>query len=152
MKTSIRILTLAVAICAALALPATAADKHDHKHKATPKGGRLLDKTEPHAEFVVEKDRSVTINFYNDDMKPVAATTQNVTVVADAKSGKETLQFEKKGDSLMSKTKLPEGEGYNVVVQFKQTADAKPVNLRFKLEMHTCGECKRAEYACICDH
>ncbi|MBX3732892.1 MAG: hypothetical protein KF791_09885 [Verrucomicrobiae bacterium] len=153
MKTKLRILTLAVAFCAALALPANAQKKHDHdEHKATPKGGRLLDKTEPHAEFVVEKDRTVTINFYNDDMKPVAATTQAVTVIADAKSGKETLQFEKKGDSLVSKSKLPEGEGYNVVVQFKQTADAKPVNLRFKLDMYTCGECKRAEYACICDH
>jgi hypothetical protein len=151
MKTNLRIITLAVALCAGLALPALAAEK-DHKHKATPKGGRLLDKTEPYAEFVVEKDRSVTINFYNHEMKPVAATTQNVTVIAEAKTGKSTLQFEKKGDLLVSKTKLPEGEGYNVVVQFKQTADAKPLNLRFKLDMHTCGECKRAEYACTCDH
>ena len=151
MKTHIRILTVALALCVGL-FTATAADKHDHAHKATPKGGRLLDKTEPHAEFVVEKDRSVTINFYNDEMKPIAATTQAVTVIADAKSGKETLQFEKKGDSLVSKSKLPVGEGYNVVVQFKQTAEAKPVNLRFKLDMHTCGECKRAEYACTCDH
>ena len=150
MKTNLRILTLAVAMCASLALPAIAQDKHDHK--ATPKGGRLLDKTEPHAEFVVEKDRTVTINFYNHEMKPVAATTQNVTVIADAKDGKATLQFEKKGDSLVSKTKLPEGDGYNVVVQFKQTADAKPMNIRFKLDLHTCGECKRAEYACSCGH
>src|SRR6186997_1968197 len=116
MKTNLRILTLALALGACLALSASAADKH----KAPPKGGRLLDKTEPHAEFVVEKDRTVTINFYNEDMKPVAATTQNVTVIADAKDGKVTLEFEKKGDSLVSKTKLPEGHGYNVVVQFKQ--------------------------------
>ena len=151
MKTNLRILTVAIALCAGL-FTTTAADKDGHKHKATPKGGRLLEKTEPHAEFVVEKDRSVTINFYNEEMKPVAATTQTVTAIADAKSGKATLQFEKKGDSLVSKTKLPEGEGYNVVVQFKQTAEAKPQNLRFKLDMHICGECKRAEYACICDH
>jgi len=151
MKTHIRILTVAVALCVGL-FTATAADKDGHNHKATPKGGRLLDKTEPHAEFVVEKDRSVTINFYNHDMKPVAATTQNVTVIADAKSGKVTLALEKKGDTLVSTTKLPEGDGYNIVVQFKQTAEAKPVNLRFKLDMHTCGECKRAEYACICEH
>jgi len=151
MKTNLRILTVALALCVGL-FTATAADKDGHKHKATPKGGRLLDKTEPHAEFVVEKDRSVTINFYNDEMKPIAATTQAVTVIADAKSGKATLQFEKKGEVLVSKTKLPEGDGYNVVVQFKQTADAKPLNLRFKLDMHTCGECKRAEYACTCDH
>lgn len=149
MKTHLRILTLAAALCVGL-FTANAADKHDHK--ATPKGGRLLDKTEPHAEFVVEKDRTVTINFYNHDMKAVAVTTQNVTVIADAKSGKATLEFEKKGDSLVSKSKLPDGDGYNVVVQFKQTADAKPVNLRFKLDMHTCGECKRAEYACTCGH
>ncbi|MCC7375691.1 MAG: hypothetical protein IT581_13620 [Verrucomicrobiales bacterium] len=151
MKLHIRLLTLSVALCLGLVC-ANAADKHDHAHKATPKGGRLLDKTEPHAEFVVEKDRSVTINFYSEELKPVPATTQSVTVIADAKSGKVSLQFEKKGDSLVSKAKLPEGEGYNVVVQFKQTADAKPVNLRFKLDMATCGECKRAEYACICDH
>lgn len=149
MKTQLRILTLAAALCVGL-FTATAADKQEHK--ATPKGGRLLDKTEPHAEFVVEKDRSVTINFYNHDMKPVAATTQNVTVIADAKSGKATLQFEKKGDSLVSKTKLPDGEDYNVVVQFRQTGEAKPVNLRFKLDMHICGGCKRAEYGCTCDH
>ena len=151
MKINLRLLTLAAALCVGL-LTANAADKHEHKHLATPKGGRLLDKTKPHAEFVVEKDRSVTINFYNDEMKPIAATTQNVTVVAEAKDGKAKLEFEKKGDSLVSKTKLPAGEGYNVVVQFKQTADAKSVNLRFKLDMHTCGECKRAEYACTCGH
>jgi hypothetical protein len=144
-------MTLAVALCAGLVLSAAAAEK-DHKHQATPKGGRLLDKTKPHAEFVVEKDRSVTINFYDHDMKSVAATTQTVTVIADAKEGKTTLEFEKKGDALVSKTKLPEGDGYNVVVQFKHTADAKPMNIRFKLDMHTCGECKRAEYACICGH
>lgn len=152
MKTNLRILTLAAALCAALALPAFAAEKDGHKHKATPKGGRLLDKTEPHAEFVAEKDRTVTINFYNEEMKPVAATTQTVTVIADGKSGKETLQFEKKGDVLVSKTKLPEGDGYNVVVQFKQTAEAKPQNIRFKLDTHICGGCKRAEYGCTCDH
>lgn len=151
MKTHIRILTVAVALCVGL-FTASAADKDGHNHKVTPKGGRLLEKTEPHAEFVVEKDRSVTINFYNEEMKPVAATTQTVTVIADAKSGKATLQFEKKGDTLVSKTKLPEGEGYNVVVQFKQTTEAKPVNLRFKLDLGICGECKRAEYGCTCGH
>ena len=148
MKTNLRLLTLAAALSVGL-LTAVAADKSD---KATPGGGRLLEKTEPRAEFVFEKDRSITINFYNADLKPVAATTQVVTVIATAKDGKTTLEFEKKGDSLVSKTKLPEGEGYNLVVQFKQTAEAKPQNFRFKLDLHTCGECKRVEYACICGH
>jgi len=152
MKTKLHILSLAIALCGGLALPSTAQDKHDHKHKATPKGGRLLEKTEPHAEFVVEQDRMVTINFYNHDMKPVAPSTQSVTVIAEAKDAKTALEFERKGDSLVSKTKLPEGDGYNIVVLFKPTADAAPQNFRFKLDMHMCGGCKRAEYACTCDH
>lgn len=150
MKTNLRLLTLGVALCASLALPAIAADNHDHAHQTAPKGGRLLEKTTPHAEFVVEKDRSVTINFYNHDLKPVAVTTQVVTVIATAKDQKTTIEFEKKSDALVSRTKLPDGEGYNLVVQFKQTATAKPQNFRFKLDLATCGECQRAEYACNC--
>ncbi len=149
MKTHFRILTLAVALCVGL-FGANSAEKH--KHPAGPKGGSILEKTEPHAEFVVEKDRTVTVNFYNKEMKPVAVTTQTVTVIADAKPGKATLLFEKKGDSLVSKTKLPEGDGYNLVVQFRQSAEAKPQNFRMKLNLTICGECKRAEYACTCEH
>ena len=85
-------------------------------------------------------------------MKAVAATTQTVVVIADAREGRQTLWFEKRGDSLASTTKLPAGDGYNVVVQFRQTAEAKPMNLRFKLDLSTCAECKRAEYGCTCDH
>ena len=51
-----------------------------------------------------------------------------------------------------SNSSVAEGDGYNLVVQFKAKPDAKVQNLRFKLDMHTCGECKRAEYACICEH
>ena len=73
-----------------------------------------------------------------------------MTVIADVKDGKARLEFEKKGDGLVSKTKLPEGDGYNLVVQFRQTAEAKPRNFRFKLDLSTCGGCKHAEYACTC--
>jgi hypothetical protein len=148
MKISRHILTLAGVLCAGL-VTATAAEK---KLEGGPKGGRILDKTSPKAEFFIEKDRNVTIAFYDAAMKPVPAADQSVTVIADAKDGKQKIEFEKKGDTLVSKTKLPEGEGYNIVVQFKQTADAKPQNFRFKADLHTCGECKRAEYACVCDH
>jgi hypothetical protein len=147
MKTSIKLLTLAGVLCAGiLTLPAA-----DKKHLGGPKGGRLLEKTEPKAEFFLEKDHTVTIIFYDAALKPVPATTQAVTVIADAKDGKKTVEFEKKGDVLVSKTKLPDGDGYNLVVQFKQTGEAKPQNFRFKLETHTCGGCKRAEYSCTCD-
>jgi hypothetical protein len=149
MKTNLKsIILLAGALCAGL-LTVAAAEK---KIEAGPKGGRILEKTSPKAEFYVEKDRSVTIAFYDANLKPVSPADQSVTVIADAKAGKAKLEFEKKGDLLVSKTKLPKGDGYNVVVQFKQTADVKPQNFRFTLDLHTCGGCKRAEYACACDH
>ena len=138
---------MAGVLCAGL-LTLNAADK---KHLGGPKGGRLLEKTEPKAEFFLEKDHSATITFYDAALKSVPAAAQSVTIIADAKDGKKTVEFEKKGDLLVSKTKLPDGEGCNLVVQFKQTADAKPQNFRFKLETHTCGGCQRAEYACTCD-
>ena len=147
MKTRVQNILIAGVLLAGLCV-AGAADK---KHLGGPKGGRLLEKTEPKAEFFLEKDRTVTITFYDAALKPVPAGEQAVTVIADAKEGKQKMEFEKKGDVLVSKGKLPEGDGYNLVVQFREKADAKPQNFRFKLETHLCETCKRAEYACICD-
>ena len=134
---------------AVLALGMSAAQAE--KVVAGPKGGRILEKTEPKAEFFVEKDNTASLTFYGADMKPVPASEQSVTVIADAKEGKQKIEFEKKGDVLVSKSKLPNVEDGNVVVQLKQTADARPKNFRFKVNTETCGGCKLAEYACTCD-
>jgi len=147
MKASIQLLTLAVALCAGL-LTGNAAEKVI----GGPKGGLLLEKTEPRAEFYVEKDHTVTITFYDAALKPVPVTAQAATLIADAMSGKKTVEFAKKGDVLVSKTKLPTGDSYNLVVQFRQTPAAKPQNFRLKLDLRTCGGCKLAEYACTCGH
>ncbi len=146
MKTSMKLLTLAGVLCAGL-LTLHAADKKD---LAGPKGGRLLEKTEPKAEFFLEKDHTATITFYDAQLKPIPAAGQSVTVIADAGGGKATIEFEKKGDVLVSKTKLPEGDNYGLVLQLKQTPGAKSQNFRFKLDTHICGGCQRAEYACTC--
>jgi hypothetical protein len=117
-----------------------------------PKGGRLLENQPPRAEFFVEKDRTVTITFYDAALKPVAPAEQIVTAVAEAKSGKLKLEFEKKGGALVSTTPLPDGDGYNVVVQIRAAANARPQNFRIKYDSTTCRECKRPEYACTCGH
>ena len=147
MNTSLKLVTLAGLLGAGL-LTLNAVDK---KHLGGPKGGRFLEKTEPRAEFFLEKDHTATITFYDAESKPAAADSQSVTIIAEAKDGKKMVEFEKKGDVLVSKTKLPAGGDYNVVVQLKQRPDAKPQNFRFKLDLATCGGCKRPEYACVCD-
>ncbi len=147
MKTFLKLFVLVGALCAGL-FNVNAAEKI----VGGPKGGRLLEKTVPRAEFFVEKDRTVSITFYDAELKPVAATAQTVTVIAEAKSGQAKMEFEKKGDVLVSKTKLPDGDGYNLIVQFKSAPEARPQNFRFRYDAHTCGGCQRAEYACTCGH
>ena len=121
------------------------------KVEAGPRGGRVLATEAPRPEFFVEKDRTVSIAFYDANQNQVPAGAQSVTAIAEAKSGRKKLEFEKKGDLLVSKSPLPEGNGYTVVVQYRPTADARPKNFRVPLNMETCGGCDRAEYACTCD-
>lgn len=116
-----------------------------------PKGGKIVTTEAPHMEFFVEKDRTVTVSFYDKDLKPVAPSGQVVSAVAEAKTGKVTLAFAAKAGALVSSAPLPEGDGYRIVVQVRETAQAKPKNYRVEFHDEVCGECKLAEYACICD-
>lgn len=138
------------AFLAAVTLP-TAFAEEAKEVEAGPRGGRLLATDYPRPEFFVEKDHTVSVKFYNKEKKVVKPTDQKVTVIASG-TAKAKLQLEKKGDALVSKEKLPEGDGYNLVVQVRSTAKAKPKNFRFAFLNHICGgSCKNPEYACTCD-
>lgn len=143
--------TLIHASLALLAITATtfAAGGHD-KVIPGPRGGKIVEVEGGHAEFFVQPDKKVSITFYGEDMKPVTPSEQNITIIAEASSGKAKLGFEKTGDAFVSTTTLPEGEGYRVVLQIKATADAKLQNIRIDYHTEVCGKCNRAEYACIC--
>ncbi len=121
--------------------------------KAGPRKGRLLELSPTQsAEFFVEKDRSISIAFYDAAMKAQAPAAQIVTATAEAPTGKTKLDFATKGNLLIATAPLPAGEDYQVVVQVKPDATSKPKNFRIKLLLYTCKECGNAEYACICDH
>ncbi len=145
MKTKIRQFLL-VSFTLATAVAAFAA-----KPLAGPKGGKILTTAAPHAEFFVEKNRTVTITFYDQALKPIALTGQVVTAVAEAKTGKVGLEFATKGGALVSNVPLPKGDDYPVVIQVRDTASARPKVYRVQFHDEVCKECKRAEYACICD-
>ncbi len=143
MKTLLHLLSiLALAITPALA---------DVKAKAGPRHGRILELEGVNAEFFVEKDRTVSIAFYDAAGKKQPAAAQVFTAIAEAPGAKVKLEFAKKGDLLVSNVPLPAGEGYQVVVQAKTSAEAKPKNFRIKLETHQCKKCGHPEYACTCD-
>jgi len=116
-----------------------------------PKGGRILTTEAPHVEFFVEKDRTVVVSFYDKALKSVPVSGQVVTATAEAKTGKAKLDFAEKDGVLVSKTALPEGDDYTVVVQIRDSVVAKSKNYRVSFHDEVCAECKHAEYACICD-
>ena len=139
-------------ICAALCVVFSLTSAHAaEKVEAGPRGERLLQTDAPRPEFFVEKDRTVSIAFYDASKKKVPVAAQTVSAVAEAKTGKAKLEFETKGDLLISKSPLPEGNGYTVVVQYRATSESKPQNFRIPLNTEICGGCNRAEYACTCD-
>lgn len=144
MKT-IRHLTLLFIAVAACATSLVA------KPIAGPKGGRILTSEAPHVEFFIQQDRTVLVSFYDKDLKPVAPASQVVTATAEAKTGKVSLAFTAKDGALVSSAPLPEGDGYRIVVQVRDSTQAKPKNYRVEYHDEVCVECKRAEYACICD-
>jgi hypothetical protein len=143
MKTLLHIITiLAIAITPVLA---------DAKVKAGPRKGRILELEGQNAEFFVEKDRTISIAFYDAAGKKQPVAAQVVVATAEAPGAKTKLEFEKKGDLLVSKAPLPAGDGYQIVVQAKTNADAKSKNFRIKLETYICKGCSNPEYACTCD-
>lgn len=122
------------------------------KKVAGPNGGRILTGLEPRAEFLVLPDRKVQITFLGADGKPVAPAEQSVTVTAGERSAPATLTFAKSGNTLISSAPLPAGSEVPAVVQIKTTPSARTVTERFNVNLAICGECKLAEYACICAH
>jgi hypothetical protein len=103
-------------------------------------------------EFVLEKDRTASIAFYDASLRSVPPGDRQVTLIAETIGGKKIIEFERKGDALMSRSKLPDGAGYRLVLQFRPAADMRPTIFRFVLDTSHCGGCQRAEYACICGH
>jgi hypothetical protein len=141
----LKYITFAVAaLCATASLQA-------EKYVAGPKGGRLLESEPNKAEFFVTSDRKVEITFYDAALKPVDPGAQVVTVIAEPASGKAKLELEKTATGFVSKTALPSGDPYRVVVQTRASADAKPKNFRVDLNLANCGGCSKAEYACTCE-
>ncbi len=125
---------------------------HDHEKLGGPTGGRMIHDVEPHAEFLVTKDKKVEIRFFDHDGKAVAPGTQVVTATLGDRSKPTKLTFTKDGDKLVSDVKVPEGNDYPTVVQIKADAKAKAVNAKFNLNMTKCPTCPNPEYSCICDH
>jgi hypothetical protein len=137
----------------ALAVPAFAADKHEHgKKEEGPNGGRVITAVEPHLEFLVTKDRKVEITALTEALKPGKLSGQVIAVTAGDRSKPTKLEFKEEGGKLVSSNALPEGNDFPVSVSIKANASAKAVYEKFNLNLEKCPTCKLQEYACVCAH
>ena len=154
MKRTTILTLIPAALLAVVTLPFTFADD-DKKEGASeveagPRKGRLLPTEGPRPEFFVEEDHTVSVKFYDEALKVILPAAQEVTVIASGKERKK-LTLTKKDDALVSTEPLPEGDGYNLVVQVRPDGDSRPQNFRFKFLNYICKGCTNPEYACTCE-
>ena len=120
--------------------------------KVGPTNGRLLTDVKPHVEFLVTPEKKVELRFVDDANKVVAPAAQEITVTLGERARPTKLTFTREGDKLVSSGPIPEGNDYPTVVQIREKAGAKPVNVKFNLDLNKCPTCENAEYNCKCDH
>src|SRR5687767_6911924 len=144
----LKTLVLPILVTLALILPVSAAEKK----VAGPNGGRIISTVDPRAEFFVTPDRKVQITFLDKAGKSVAPANQVVTITTGDRLSPTTLTFTKSGNKLVSNVALPKGDDLPTVVQIKATPDGQTVTEKFNVDLAKCGDCKLAEYACICGH
>jgi hypothetical protein len=138
------------ALALALAFGFTLIPAQAEQLEAGPNKGKLIGVAPDLAEVLISPEGALTVTFLDADKRPVAPGSRTASVFAQTEGGRQEVALEAKGDLLVSKEPLPKPEGYTLVIQLRSAADAKPSNTRVKYDMHVCGGCKLAEYACIC--
>lgn len=147
MKTKLLILMSVMVLCSSVTTMLSASEKI----VAGPKGGRLLDTT-PKTEFFVTPERKVEITFYDAAEKPVDPGSKVAALNAETSGGRQVVELVKTETGFVSKSALPAGVPYRVVLQLRDSPEAKPRNFRIDLDLANCAECNLQEYACTCGH
>ena len=154
MKTTRQMLSLITGITLLVAGAAIAEHKHDHAAEKAPHNGRLMETEKVgsmHVEFLVETDKSVSVYLYDGKLKAIAPSDQALTLIVQGKDdAKTTVELAKKEDRFVSAAAVSIPDGAKAILTIK--TGGKTENLRFPLDMSSCGGCKKPEYACSCDH
>jgi hypothetical protein len=136
---------------AALLLALTASFALAHEGiELGPNKGRILEFSTNetlHGE-VTEKDSKLHIAILDKDMKPVVVENQSLTATAGTRQKPVKLEVTKEATGFT--VALP-GAGEWLIVQFKNTADAKPITARLNFDTRKCAPCDQPEWRCACE-
>jgi hypothetical protein len=134
----------------ALLLAATAGLVFAHEGiELGPNKGRILEFSTNetlHGE-VTQKDGMLHIALLDKDMKPVKVDAQSLVATAGTRSKPVKLEVTKSADGFT----LPSpGEGEWLILQYRESPDAKAITARLHYDTKNCAPCKNPEWRCAC--
>jgi hypothetical protein len=140
MKT--KITTIIIALTAGLALAHEGIELGPNK-------GRILEfstNESMHGE-VTEKDGKLHIALLDKDMKPVKPDAHTLTATAGTREKPVKMELTKVDSGFT----LPiPNQGEWLILQYKETADSKPITARLHYDTKVCAPCGSPEWRCAC--
>lgn len=133
-----------------LALSATFAFGHGQVELG-PNKGRILEfstNESMHGELTKKEDGKLHIALLDKDMKPVKVETQTLTATAGSRQKPVTLEVTKDADGF---TLTEPGAGEWLIVQYKNSDDAKTITARVHYDTKVCKTCESPEWLCSCE-
>jgi hypothetical protein len=114
-----------------------------------PNKGRVLEfsKNETMHGEVTEKDGKLHIVLLDKDMKPVMVDAQSLVATAGSRAKPVKLEVTKTESGFI--LPLP-GAGEWLILQYKDSADAKAITARLHYDTSNCAPCKSPEWRCAC--
>ncbi len=114
-----------------------------------PNGGRILEFSKDetmHGEVTVKGDK-FHIAVLDKDMKPVTMNEQTLTAVTGDRAAPQKLTVEKDAKGFVIPV-VKAGEW--LILQYKNTSEAKAITARLEYNTAICEECSNAEWLCKC--
>ena len=114
-----------------------------------PNKGRILEfstNESMHGE-VTEKDGKLHIAVLDKDMKPVKVEAQALTATAGTREAPVKIEVTKSETDF---TIAAPKEGEWIIIQYKETADSKPITARLHYDTKVCAPCGNPEWRCAC--
>jgi hypothetical protein len=114
-----------------------------------PNQGRILEFSTDesmHGELV-EENGKLHIAVLDKDMKPVNVDVQAISATAGTRQEPVKLDVTKDAEAFTFAT--PKA-GEWLILQYKETPDAKPITVRVLYDTNKCDTCKNPEWLCSC--
>ena len=96
---------------------------------------------------VTKKDGKLQIALLDKDMKPVKVETQSLTAIAGTRGKPVKLEVTRSESGFII---VAPQDGEWLILQYKESAAAKPITARLHFDEKNCAPCSNPEWRCAC--